>query len=39
MPAGNWHPILVGGDPVPQRLNVIDLLLDVEFIEAWRRKR
>jgi hypothetical protein len=34
MPFGDWNVRLVGSDPVPQRLHVLDLLLFGEIIES-----
>lgn len=30
--------IRVGRDPVPQRLHIVDLILDGQIIETWRRQ-
>jgi len=38
MPVGNRHSVLFGSDPVPKCLDVFNLLVDVEFVEAWLRK-
>ena len=38
MPVRDRHQILFGGDSVPERLDVFDLLIDLELVKSWRRK-
>jgi hypothetical protein len=39
MPTRNGHRDLVGRDSVPERLDVFDLVGDIEIIESGRRER
>jgi hypothetical protein len=38
VPLGDWEIFGMGRDAVPQRLHVVQLLLDGKFIEAGGRK-
>jgi hypothetical protein len=39
MPFGDGHLGLIRCDPIPQRLDVFDLVLDGHLVESWRRQR